>query len=143
MVGAVGDGVGRITLARSREELTALAKRLYERRAEGVIVLRKAIVLDDWRPEGNNCHRNVAAVVERDPRYSAIRGWICADYVEPLGVMRFFAHSVVQAPEGGLIDVTPNPLPWQYAFLRHDGTDEEFADLVEECGIVSLLHVVR
>lgn len=122
-------------------ELQALAARLFSKLEDAMIPKRTMVHIGDWRPRPNKCHENVSFAVSRDPRYKAVRGWIAADYRD-IGVMKFFAHSVLEAPDGHLIDITPNPARWQYGFIRHDGTDEDFVDVVEKQGIISILYQI-
>jgi hypothetical protein len=46
------------------------------------------------------------------------------------GVWQVQAHSVVELEDGRLIDITPSGVSRPYPFLRHIGTDEEFAEMV-------------
>jgi len=126
----------------NNEQKATLAARLYKRRGEGVLVKRKTINIGGWQPVRGQCHYNVKTIVERDRRYKAVRGWVYADYSE-LGRATFFSHSIIETPEGELIDITPNPSPWHYPFIRHDGTEDDFADIVEGQSIVRLDHAIK
>jgi len=118
---------------------TELALRLYNRRSEAVNVKHVRIDGGDWLPEPNQCHRNVTQWCDWHPNQKAVRGWWVADYLEiPPGFYRFLAHSVVETETGDLIDLTPNPAPWRYPFLRHDQTDGDFAEIVDGGGIISV-----
>ncbi len=121
----------------------SLAARLYERRNEAVSIKRVRIEGGDWQPDPNQCHRNVTLWCGWHPNQTAVRGWLVADYLEvPPGFYRFFAHSVVETETGDLIDLTPNPAPWKYPFLKHNPADGDFAEIVEGQGIISVTHQV-
>jgi hypothetical protein len=84
-------------------------------------------------PSEHECHNNVERWVSEHPDHKAVRGWLVFDL---LG--RFTAHSVVEAPDGRLFDLTPAPLASQrYPFLRHHGPDIEFEAIVR-AGFVHL-----
>src|ERR1700758_5129392 len=97
--------------------ISTLAARLYERRNEAVIIKRDRIEDGDWQPDPNECHRNVTLLCNRNPGYTAVRGWLVADYV-PLGFYKFYAHSIIETKIGDLIEITPNPAPYIYPFLK-------------------------
>jgi hypothetical protein len=132
--------------ATSRQKLDMLAESLYRRwkSGEGIFVPRERIAVGSWQPRGNDCHINVSTLAEYDPTYRPVRGWLCADYLEPKSMahMKFFAHSVTETPEGQLIDITPNPLPWRYRFLCHQEGEEDFGLLVGGQGIVNLVYFI-
>ena len=44
-----------------------------------------------------------------------------------LGVWRVTGHSLVENEHGELVDITPTQASQDYPFVRHVGTDEEFA----------------
>jgi hypothetical protein len=121
--------------------MTKLAARLYERRGEAIPVSRALIENGNWQPTPNDCHRNVTVLCSLNPAYAVVRGWLAADYLA-LGFYKFFAHSVVEDAAGNLVDVTPNQLPWNYPFLKHDPADGDFADIVDNQQIVSITHWV-
>jgi hypothetical protein len=87
---------------------------------------------DDWKPSPQICYDNVDIWVRRSPEYKAIRGWAIFDLTDnpfcPLHI-QFVGHSVVEMPDGSLIDITPSGVSKQPLFLRHDGTFEEFEEL--------------
>ena len=53
--------------------------------------------------------------------------------------MQFVAHSVVESPDGTLVDITPSFASQRYPFIRHPGSEKDFIDLVE-AQIVNLYH---
>ncbi len=114
-------------------DLVAIAKSVIVRRAEAVLVpLRKVGMKgnageSDWSPKPKYCHDNVAAWVSRCPQHKRIRGYVIFDLRPILGVWQVQAHSVVELEDGSLIDITPSGASQLYPFVRHIGTDEEFA----------------
>jgi hypothetical protein len=71
----------------------------------------------DPEPQPSKCHENAAAYVEYHLDCRVVRGWLVSGGV-------FDAHSVVELPDGRLID--PTPLAVRPPFLRHPGPDSEF-----------------
>ena len=119
------------------KDLNGLAKSLYLRRGTGTVPERCEIRIGDWRPRPNHCHFNVSELLERSSEYRPVRGWCAASY-EALGYMRFFSHSIVEDRNGKLMDITPNPTPWVYPFIRHLEVDGDFAEIVETLGVIHL-----
>jgi len=113
----------------NQEQLQALAKRLYERRHEGVFVSPAAMSSADWQPKPNRCHWNVGMYLKRYPQHRAVRGWLY-DGTED-GVARFIAHSVIETAQGDLVDITPIISPVRFAFIRHEGLEAEFLEMVK------------
>jgi len=120
----------------SRNEMAAS---LYKRRQMAVRIRRACVRSGDWQPEPKKCHRNVEVWCSRHPNYMAVQGWLVADY-EELGIYQFFAHSVVEDETGNLIDITPNPMPYSYPFLRHDEADGRFIEFED---ITSVIYRMR
>lgn len=75
----------------------------------------------DPDPQPSKCHENAAAYVERHPECRVIRGWLVSGGV-------FDAHSVIELGDGCLAD--PTPLSIRPPFLRHPGSDDEFAAIL-------------
>ena len=87
-------------------------------------VIYREVSRDDWQPKPGECHANVDFWALHDPQYQVVRGWLfCNPYVVN-------AHSVLESPEGVLCDITP-PTPnderLSMRFVRHTGTEEEYA----------------
>ena len=122
-----------------------LAARLYERRNEAVKVQRGYIEGCDWQPAPKECHRNVMLWCRHNPDYTAVQGWLVADYsIERVAVVfQFFAYSVVETKAGNLIDITPNPHNSSYPFLRHDPIDGDFTEIVNGREVVSVAYQVE
>jgi hypothetical protein len=59
-----------------------------------------------------------------------VRGYVIFDLRFVLGVWQVQAHSVVELEDGTLIDITPSGVSRPYPFVRHTGTEEEFAEMV-------------
>lgn len=116
-------------------DLVAIAKSVIARRSEAVFVPLRQVGMkgapgeDDWSPKPNYCHDNVAAWVSRCPQHKHLRGYVIVDLRAALGVWRVQAHSVVELEDGSLIDITPSGVSQLYPFVRHVGTDEEFAGM--------------
>lgn len=81
------------------------------------------------------CHTNSTLWTEQNPEYTRVRGWIVwpRDEWGPI----FIPHSLVQGPDGELIDVTPyeseQARGFATRFIRHPGSDKEF-DVVAVVG---------
>ena len=105
-------------------DLREYAERLYERRHEAVVIPFVEGEADDWRPQPKQCHDNVTRVVLENDGYTAIRGWLFID-CRPSGSphVRFLAHSVIETPDGRVLDITPTPVPQKHPFIRHNGTE--------------------
>lgn len=83
----------------------------------------------DWHPQPKFCHDNVAAWVSRSPQHKHVKGFVIFDLRMQLGVWQVQAHSVVELDDGTLIDITPSGVSQPPLFVRHVGTEEEFAEL--------------
>jgi hypothetical protein len=132
------------------EVLTELASRLYQLRDTGQIIPFFRVGIGDpsdpnsWKPAPKHCHANVDTWVWRSPEYSAVRGWVIFDQSRnpliPRPRFHFAAHSVIAAPNGVLMDITPADLSQPYPFIRHPGTTEEFDQLRHKCQIMFVDH---
>jgi hypothetical protein len=121
-------------------DMAPYAARLYERRNEGIIVPGGRLADSNWQPAFNDCHANVNALCEADPRYRPVRGWLYFDFNNDLSFVRFTAHSVVMDEHDKLWDITPSRASQPYPFIRAEGTDDEFAQIVEVRGLGNLDH---
>ena len=108
-------GTTPITPRLSYEELAA---RLFQHRDKSESVSPLAMAPDDPEPRPSKCHENAAAYAAHHPGCRVVRGWLVSGGV-------FDAHSVVELPDGRLAD--PTPLSIRPPFLRHPGSDTEFA----------------
>lgn len=126
----------------STPELAALAKRLYERRQDALVVPYEDRASAGFAPVHHECHRNVDLWVQAHPRDQPVRGWLSFDAFYLLGYHRFQPHSVVADENGRLFDVTPSLASQRYPFLRHEGTDAEYVALVESSHLVHLDHPI-
>jgi hypothetical protein len=54
-----------------------------------------------WRPQPRECHKNVDEYCHRNPSCRPARGWLIRDR------WTVIAHSVVDDPDRGLVDMTP------------------------------------
>lgn len=113
-------------------EITNYAQRLYERRGEGVLVKRVSVEFGDWKPATHYCHDNAATWVQHHPDYKVVHGCLYFDFVGALDFVRFTLHSVVETEGGELLDITPAGPALTYPFIRHVGSEDEFAALVRD-----------
>lgn len=109
--------------------LATLAKSLFERIPEAQIVpgaIRHGQE-DDWQPQENDCHTNVATWVHHFPETSHVRGFLLFDFEGLLPYVWFTPHSVLRLEDGRLVDITPSRASQRYPFIEHLGTNEEWA----------------
>jgi hypothetical protein len=106
-------------------DLRALWQSLYARRAEAVVVPYEPRTVSSGPPTEHECHINVDRWVLEHPDHKPVRGWLVFNL---LG--RFTAHSVAEAPDGSLFDLTPSRASRRYPFLRHQGPEGEFEAIV-------------
>lgn len=133
------------------DELLRYAATLYARRGGAVIVPRRLIEINGWRPEPSECHTNAATVAAVDPKVKAVRGWLLFDFIGAFAYVRFTAHSVIELGDGELIDITPpppiNPNAGVYPFLRAELPEQDFQAasdaLISTHGAAHLDHVYR
>jgi hypothetical protein len=124
-------------------DLNELAKSLYARRHEAVVVPYEAKTIVSGPPIERDCHRNTDRWVMERADHKAVRGWMVFDFNRTseglLPNCRFTAHSVVETPDGKLFDLTPAPhASKRYPFLRHQGSNGEFEAIVSAGHIVHL-----
>jgi len=106
--------------------VTAFCQRMHE----ATRVPFESVSVDDWRPEVAHCHENVTAWVEQNSDHVAVRGWVTW-YAVYNGV-RLTPHSVVQAPDGCLFDITPLINETErlgMRFVRHVGDEQTFWEM--------------
>jgi hypothetical protein len=112
---------------KSESELHALARQLYSKRHEAIVVPFIKRSIGDWQPAEKDCHRNVDWWVHNHPTSRAVRGWLFFDFIAGavfLGrrpFVRFQPHSVIADEAGALHDITPSRASRRYPFIRHDG----------------------
>ena len=106
-----------------------------DRRADVVTVPFAEVSIGNWKPEIAKCHANVDRWVADNPGCQAVRGWISYISFGPAGE-QLTAHSVVQKPDGNLIDITPvEPgQPRGGVFVEHQGDPAEFFDMIQSAG---------
>jgi hypothetical protein len=129
---------GATLLARKMQpdHLKELAERLYDLRDTArIIPLAQVEIGDgsasgDWSPFPRFSHDNVNIWVRRSPEYKAVRGWVVFDFSRNptfrARFVRFAVHSVIEAPDGTLWDITQRYTSRPHPFIRHPGTDEDF-----------------
>ena len=87
---------------------------------------------DGWEPTIAHCHYNVNEWVRRNPRDSAVRGWVTNGSFG--AIINVTAHSVVRGTDGTRFDITPvydeehrgERIRQGMKFIEHVGSDEEF-----------------
>lgn len=118
--------------------LNKIARSLYGRLASAEPIPFREVRIgdgtkqDDWSPAPNGCYDNIDIWVRRCPEYKVLRGWAIFDLrrnplCEPH--IQFVGHSVVEMPDGTLMDITPSDVSRRPMFLRHDSSLEEFEEL--------------
>lgn len=77
------------------------------------------------------CHKNARCFCMENDTYQLIHGWLVIDGRPFFKSIKFIAHSVVQSPEGELLDVTPVESLDPRAFLRAFIDNQEFEAFVD------------
>jgi hypothetical protein len=85
--------------------LKDLARRLYERRHEAIVIPYEDRSSDPFQPARNDCHRNVDLWCQLHPTHRPVRGWLPFDYSE-WALYRFMPHSLVEDDKGCRFDLT-------------------------------------
>jgi hypothetical protein len=111
-------------------DLLQLAKAIVARRSEATIARDYRVGIGEWRPRPKFCHDNVHVWVSRSPQHKHVKGYLLFDF-RALGFWRVQAHSLVELEDGTLADITPHGASQQYPFVRHNGSDEEFAEMAD------------
>ena len=93
-----------------------------------------------WQPEPGRCHANVDRWLALNPEDRAVRGWLHVPYLALPGLTRFYSHSVIQTPDGRLLDVSLTARDPHHAFVRHPGPEDEFLTAVIQNGMVMIDH---
>jgi hypothetical protein len=105
-----------------------------------VKIPRVCVSTPEWRPQPRCCYDNTRRYVELNPQYKEIRGWLVLDrriiatLVGQQSFVELIAHSVVESSSGTLLDITPvvPDLESPHPFLKHLGTEDEFAPLIAD-----------
>jgi hypothetical protein len=115
-------------------DLGEVTRSLYARRHEAVTVPFEMHSVTSGSPLEHDCHRNVDRFVLEHPDHKPVRGWLVLDFNKSSQgwwpFCQFTAHSVVEAPDGRLIDLTPSQASQRYPFLRHQGPEGQFEAIV-------------
>src|SRR5258708_28126268 len=118
-------------------DIDSLARKLFERRAEGVFVRHANVRMGPWKPAPQYCHENVTKWTNYCTSHKPVRGWMLND-LSIVGFARFTPHSVIEIEDGTLRDITP-PVPSRPdLFIRHHGSEEAFAQLASGLMLGSL-----
>ena len=116
-------------------DLVARGKAIIARRSEAVFVPFRQVGMkggtgeSDWSPRPKFCHDNVAVWVDRCPQHKHVYGYVIFDHRLLTRTWQVHPHSVVELEDGMLIDITPSGVSHPYPFIRHVGTEEEFAEM--------------
>ena len=117
-------------------DLKALLTSLYARREEAFIVPYEPRTMTSGPPTEHECNNNVDRWVLEQPNHKSVRGWLVFDWTvvhqffPEIPLYRFTVHSVVEAPDGRLFELTPSGASQRYPFLRHHGLEGEFETIV-------------
>ena len=98
--------------------LEDLARSLFKRRAEGVVIPFEPRATD-LRLEPQDCHANVDAWCRFHPGHKACRGWFVIDQ-PAIRQTLFVSHSVIADEHGRRFDPTPRRFRNEYPFLEDD-----------------------
>lgn len=130
------------------DPLAIYARSLLSRLSEAFQVSRRPMAADNWSPTANDCHDNAEKWVELNQGWAVVHGWLVFDLREPHGYIDLLPHSVVKAPGGDLVDITP--LAPQaprgigvFPFLSHLGGAKEFQHFVANYPVALLRVCVR
>ena len=88
---------------------------------------------EEWAPTEKNCHVNVTELCSVESTLKPIRGWLFYD-LEGINKVKFVAHSVVQAEDGMLYDITPPNDKPRPPFIIATENEEYFEKLVINIG---------
>ena len=122
-------------------DYTEYTAQLYERRGEGIKLERVDIKIDDWKPVANECHGNVTEFCLRYDGFIPVRGWLYHDYFGERDYVLFIAHSAVES-NGVLYDITPSILPPIFPFITANESEEEYANMIQNNGIIQIRHQI-
>jgi hypothetical protein len=120
--------------------VTDLARRLYDRRQQAVVVPFRNCSSEAFQPVEQDCHRNVDLWCKDHPSHTPVHGWVVFEVYTPLGLCRFIPHSVVEDEHGFLFDITPSRASRRYPFLKDELTEEEYVLLITSRQLLNLDH---
>jgi len=115
-----------------RAALQRIVDSVISRLGERVRLVRKTVSIGDWQPRAQECHDNVARWVAGNPEHKHVFGFVLFDYRLLNGCIRISAHSVVEDENRTLCDITPHEMSADYPFIRHIGSTDDFAVLVNQ-----------
>jgi hypothetical protein len=107
------------------EETKKYIEKLYDRRQGAEVVTRYEMKGGNWQPQLKLCHENVDAYIKNTDGFKAARGWLYFD-LQGFNYVMFVQHSVLESPEGQLMEITPSDASQEYPFIRAYESDEEF-----------------
>lgn len=105
-------------------------KSLYLRISEARILKREKVKVENWEPTARMCHDNVDTFCDYKPDHTPVRGWLFFE-LKGLNKVKFNAHSVVQTPQGDLIEITPSNASKEYPFIKSALSDDDYIDIIK------------
>ncbi len=105
---------------------------LFSRINESGSLTFKQVEIDGQLSLARNCHENTRGFLKSNSSHKIIYGWIFEKSESKLEHIEFFAHSVIQDPDGYLFDITPIQSNKPVMFLAANLNDNDFADIVNE-----------
>ncbi|WP_369725167.1 hypothetical protein AB8Z38_11610 [Bradyrhizobium sp. LLZ17] len=121
------------------DELLTLAKRLYARRQDGIVVPYKMV--DETHREFE-CHQNAGTWARDNPGCRVVHGWMVFDHEKTsrglVPLVNFNPHSVIETDGGERYDPTPSRASKRYPFLDHEGDPESFVRIVQGISLAIL-----
>jgi hypothetical protein len=80
--------------------------------------------------------------VAAKPEHKHIYGFMVFEF--PIqGYVEIAAHSLVELEDGSLVDITPHGAEFEWPFIRHTGTMEEFGGMAEHFNTRISIELVR
>lgn len=127
----------------TNDRLQLLARKIIHRlqQGEGMIVPFREVGMRgsngdaDWLPLPHRCHDNVAAWVSQSLHHKAVKGYILFPPNPLYGGVLVQAHTAVDMGDG-IFDITPSGASQSYPFVRHTGSDDDFADMARAMRVV-------
>ncbi|MCU0731024.1 MAG: hypothetical protein MUE84_05490 [Hyphomonas sp.] len=118
--------------------LADYAIRLFQRTPSAVPAPLAPGAIGEWRALEHQCHANAAHWCIQHPDYRHVPGWLYFSFEGLLPNVRFTAHSVVQTPSGGLVDITPTRASRPYPFIPAEESLDEYVSYIERQRIIHL-----
>jgi hypothetical protein len=111
------------------KELRALTAQLFARARAGEGRILRRQEFEDAKI--HECFNNAMAWVEAHPGHALVYGFLLNDFQGLLGHVRITPHVAVRTESGEWLDVTPHDAFYDYRFVQHAGTEQEFSDALQ------------